>query len=186
MEQQTVAPVKIYEHQNDVVVNDIAMSTVVVRIAHHFMEMLESESNSLSSTLKTAAYRVKREAVEFERKAVIALSATHPELRKEIEKDKIHDIAVILDLLMGMGRGQKAEEYEEFLSMMLDLVKSITYAQIKGKNLHFGKYRALFTLIRDEMKFDVDELPSQFDFVQGKLYPKFFTPAIREEITCER
>ncbi len=181
MTEQTLAPVKIYEQPEELLVQDLAMSTVLVRITKNFMEMLQS-SEKLSPTLKTAAHRIKRETLEFERKALMALQVTHPYLRKEIEKDKVYDIAVVLDLLMSMGRNQKAEEYEEFLSMILDMIKVICYAQLKGKNLHFGKYKALINLLKDEMKFDVDGLPGQFDFVLGKVYPKLFTPTIREEI----
>lgn len=91
-------------------------------------------------------------------------------LENELEKDKLFDVASLIELTARIGSEENTEKYDEFLALVVDLLENVFYAQKNRKNIHFGKYKALFKLIGDELRRDTNREASQLWFRDGKLW----------------
>jgi len=91
-------------------------------------------------------------------------------LTKELGKDKLRDIAILIELTARIGAEEKEENYEEFQSLVVDLLSAVYYAQQNRKNLHFSKYKALFKLISDEVTADTNRVPGQVWYRNNQLW----------------
>lgn len=155
MEQQILAQLPAQKK------GDLLRVLLQARILKMYMEELLVDS---PDPIKNGGTRVTREIVELERKILNHTDEQFPWLRKELDKDKLWDIASIADLMTRINVEEKEEVYEEFMGMLVKCINTIFYAQKNRKNIYFGKYRALFKLFTDELTADVNQQPSQFWF----------------------
>jgi hypothetical protein len=103
-------------------------------------------------------------------------------LEKEIQKDKLSDVARIIETTLRIGGEEKAEVYDEFLEMLLDSIDTVFYAQKNRKGIHFGKYRQLFKMFTEEVKFDVNKQKGRLLFQDGSIYFRTAPPEYKESL----
>lgn len=97
-------------------------------------------------------------------------------LEKELNKEKLYDIATLIELTARVGVEEGEENYEEFQSLIVDLLSAVYYAQQNRKNLHFSKYKALFQIIRNEVLADTNHIPGQVWYRNGELWLRTSQP----------
>lgn len=78
--------------------------------------------------------------------------------------DKLFAAATIVEMISKIGVQENEFVYEEFLDMVVSLLDVIFYGQKQRKRIHFSKYKALFELIRNEFKADVNGQPGQLEY----------------------
>lgn len=103
-------------------------------------------------------------------------------LDQELSKDKLRDIATIIEDMTKIGAEENEELYEEFLSLVVDLINAVFYAQTNRKNIHFSKYKALFNVIRDELHADTNRQPGQVWYRNGELWLRTSQPEQKTDI----
>jgi hypothetical protein len=142
------------------------------RILKAFVEELITKNPDASESIKNGTWRVMREMVTLERKILNATDNQFPWLSNELNSSKLWDISAIDDLLIRIGTEEKPGFYEEFLGMLVSCLNAILYMQENRKNIHFGKYRALFKLFTDEVEADTNRVNGQLIFKDGKIFIK--------------
>ena len=91
--------------------------------------------------------------------SVVEVDPTFDFLVHMPSNDKVIDIARLLDTLIRIGAEEKTEVYNEFLGIIIDALVNTFYAQSHRKRIHFGKYKAIFSLIAEEIRRDVNKEP---------------------------
>lgn len=124
--------------------------------------------------------------------SINAISATQDELAKPatdlkwltqtLQKDKLFDIATIVELMAKIGYEEKQEEYEEFVGMLTDCLSAILYAQEHRKKIFFPKYKALFELMASELRADTNLQPGQLWYRFGELFMRTAAPDHKSEM----
>jgi len=97
-------------------------------------------------------------------------------LEKELGKEKLLDVATIIEIMIRIGTEEDDTVYEEFLGLLVENINSVFYAQKNRKNIWFPKYKALFKLIGDELKADTNKLPGQVWYRGGELWLRTSQP----------
>lgn len=97
-------------------------------------------------------------------------------LVKKPDDSKLHDVARLLDTLMRIGNEENSEIYDEFLGLVIDAIVNVFYAQTHRKNIHFGKYKALFKLFAEELRADVNREPGQLWLRDGAIWLRSVPP----------
>lgn len=104
-------------------------------------------------------------------------------LDKNLKSEKLLDMCTVLDTMARVGAEEHTDTYQEFLGLVVDLVDRVFYAQKNRKNIHFGKYKALFKLISEEIRRDVNHEPNQLLFTnKGELYFRVVPPPVETQI----
>jgi len=94
-------------------------------------------------------------------------------LDRNVKKEKLLDMATIVDLVARVGIEENKDRYEEFLGLVIDCLDEVFYTQSHRRNMHFGKYKALIWLLTDEIKADVNGTPGRVLFTNKReLYLK--------------
>ncbi len=87
----------------------------------------------------------------------------------QLDRTKLFDVATLIENVMRIGKEEHQETYEEFFTMIVDLIDAIWYAQENRKRIFFPKYKAIVSMITNELKADVNKRPGQF-WYQGELF----------------
>lgn len=103
---------------------------------------------------------------------------------KAPKRDKLIDISTIVDMMVRIGREESNDTHEEFLGLLVDNLDSIFYSQNNRKMMQrFGKYKALFKMIVNEIKADTNKVPGQVMFTNnGELFLRITAPILPPEI----
>ena len=153
-------------------------------ITVHFLELLmqhESLPNGMNrNVLKQTLDQLNRCVREVKRTAI----PHNPHyLDRNLKQPKILDLATVVDALARVGIEDSPEHYEEFLGILVDCIDAVYYAQQNRRKMHFGKYRALFKLLVDEIQADVNGQPGQLLFTNKKdLFMRTAPPHHEHEI----
>lgn len=87
----------------------------------------------------------------------------HPDSRtffqRKLDQEIQLDIANFTELLCKIGTEQGQEQYEDFLGMVMDLLLTVFDTQSRKNNIYFGKYKALFQFMKEEVKRDQNHEP---------------------------
>lgn len=170
------------QEAEQVLENDYLMALMHGRIAQMFCDSIGDYQERVPPAIHTACFKVSREVTDLQRKLLNMLPGNGNWLRKEIRKDKMLDIANTTELILRLGREEKPEVYEEFLSLLIDCLDTVLYTQANRRNIHFGKYKALFKLITSELKLDVAHQPSQVIYRNGEIFLRTAAPDAPNEI----
>jgi hypothetical protein len=167
MQTTTPAPSTI---KKDVLSSDLLRALFFTRISKALMEYTIGED--FSPEMQSATDQAIRAMGRFEKTVFREPAIKHNAkwLAKELEKDKMLDIAVITEMLARIGVEEKDSIYEEFQSMVISQIDSVFYAEKHRKNIYFSKYKALFKLISDELRRDVNKEPSVVRWHNGELF----------------
>lgn len=103
-------------------------------------------------------------------------------LEKDPGKEKYLDVVALTETLLRVGMEEKNNTYEEFLGLLTGCIDAVFYAQTHRKNIHFGKYKALFELIKNELHLDTHNLPCQVNYRNGELWIRTVPPIHKTEI----
>ncbi len=99
-------------------------------------------------------------------------------LDRNLKFEKMLDIATTVFLVARIGIEEKDDIYEEFFGLIIDVADQVFYAQENRKKMHFGKYKALFKMLANEIKADVNRQQGQVLYTtNGDLYLRT-TPSI--------
>lgn len=142
------------------------------RILKGFVNDLITKNPDTSDSIKNSTWKVMREMVTLERKILNQVDEQFPWLSNDLDSSKLWDISAIDDLLIRIGTEEKPGFYEEFLGMLVSCLNAVLYMQENRKNIHFGKYKALFKLFTDEVMFDTNRVDGQLLFKDGKIFIK--------------
>lgn len=85
------------------------------------------------------------------------------ELEFSPSSDKLFMAATLVEMVARIGVQEGDHYYEEFTDLVVSLLDEVFYAQNARKKLHFGKYKALFELIRTEIRADINRTPEHYD-----------------------
>lgn len=175
MEQQTLAPSTTSN-------SDMLRTLLHIRVAKQYATELLSKNPDANVSIKTGVFRTVREINELERKILNKTDNQFPWLRKEVEKDKLWDIGLIVDLITRIGHEESEERYEEFLGLLTDTISTVFYMQTNRSNINFEKYKALFKLITDEIKADTNDGIPNILFRKGELVMRLDRRVQEQEI----
>lgn len=170
------------QEADQILENDYLMALMHARIAQIFCDSIQDYQERVPASIHNSCIRVSREVADLQRKILNMTPGNGNWLRKEIKKDKMLDIANATELILRLGKEENPETYEEFLSLLIDCLDTVLYTQSNRRNIHFGKYKALFKLITSELKLDVAKQPSQVVYRNGEIYLKTTAPESQNEI----
>lgn len=170
------------QEATEILENDYLMALMHARIAKIYTDSLMDYRERIPETVLNSCFKVCREINDLERKILNAVPRNGNWLRKEINKDKMLDIANATELILRIGKEENMARYEEFLSLLIDCLDTVLYTQKNRGNISFYKYKALFKLITSELKLDVAKQPSQVIFRNGEIYLKTTAPDAPNEI----
>lgn len=94
----------------------------------------------------------------------------YPWLSAKVDISLKWPISSLTDLMMRINVEEGQGMYEEVLTMLTKLVNSVLYAQANRKKIYFGKYKAIFELIAEELKADTDKRPGLFLYHKNELF----------------
>lgn len=126
-------------------------------ITLHFLEMLlgnEVLPNGMNRNVLSQTMAQLQRCIREIKRTVIPHEPSY--LDRNLKKEKILDLATIIDTVARVGIEEAGSKYEEFLGIVIESLDSVYYAQENRKGLHFGKYKALFKMFSDEVKADVN------------------------------
>lgn len=150
------------------------------RITRRF---LTQSHKDCTGHMKMVIEKVDQSIEEYEKAVLSSIPTSNAKwLENELEKDKLFDIAALTEITARIGTEEKDDIYEEFLGLLTDLIDNIFYCQKHRKNIHFGKYKALFKLIGDELKRDTNREPSQLWYRDGQLWMRSMVPEPKTEV----
>jgi len=158
---------------DDLTTTQVALSqcrtAFMAGITLHFLHLLMKESN-LPEKLNRNVLRESEEQIyqlvrELRRTAVDHLPSY---MDRNLENSKILDMATLVDIIGRIGVEMNDDVYEEFFGLVVDCIDAVFYAQQNRRNLHFGKYKALFKLFTDEVKADVNKQIGQVLYTADK------------------
>lgn len=149
---------------------DMIKTLLYVKLAKIHVQDLVIANPNVPESIKNGTFRFIREAEAIERKFTNDTNTVTSRYSIELDKRNIWDINSLIELVVTIGNEEKPELYEEFLSMMMDCIGAILYSQVKRKNIHFGKYRALFKLFVEELDADANHQDGQFLYKNGVIY----------------
>ena len=130
--------------QRDVLTGDIARSLFFLRLAQVHLSLV-GKAQSLRPEIKTIVHRTVEQMRTLDQKIRSALPrGTSSHLTAELSKDKLWDIAAMVDASAKVDD----TEYGEILEAMTQFLKELS----KGKKVNPQKYVALFKLITTELK----------------------------------
>lgn len=157
---------------------DVLRATLMAAVTAQSIEDL-AESNQLPAGFNKNVAKQTQEQLERFRRELIRTSAksTPTFLTKAPKVEQLNDIATLVELVHRIGAEENHNTYEEFMGIVIDAIWAVFYAQKNRKNLHFGKYKALFKMFSDEVKADVNHTPGQVLFTQkGELFLRSSAP----------
>lgn len=170
------------QEATEVLENDLLMALLHSRIARVFIGSLTDYQERVPATVLNGCYKTTMQINDLERKILNATPRNGSWLRKEVQKDKILDIANATELILRLGKEENAERYEEFLSLLIDCLDTVLYTQKHRRNILFPKYKALFKLITSEMKLDVAGTQGQVIYRNGEIFLRTAPPEAPNEI----
>lgn len=151
---------------------DVLRATLMAAVTAQSIGEL-AESNQLPAGFnRNVAKQTQDQLERFKRELIRTSPKSTPNfLTKAPKLEQLNDIATLIELVHRIGSEENHNTYEEFVGIVLDAIWAVWYAQKNRKNLHFGKYKALFKLFTDEVKADVNHTPAQVLFTQkGELF----------------
>ena len=163
---------------------DVLRATLMVAVTAQSIEEL-AESNQLPAGFNRNVAKQTQEQLErFNRELIRTSPKVVPNyLTKAPKVTQLNDIATIVELLHRVGVEENQAVYEEFVGIVMDCLWAVFYAQSNRKNLHFGKYKALFKMFTDEVKSDVNHTPGQVLITQkGELFLRTSAPVHKPNI----
>jgi hypothetical protein len=166
----------------EILEEDMLLALVHSRVARLYVNSLGDYQQRVPSHILNACMRTSREIGELERKILSATPRTGNWLRKEINKDKIMDVASVTELILRLGKEEKPAMYEELLSLIIDVMDTVFYTQKARKNIHFPKYKAMFKMITNELKMDVAGQQGQVIYRNGEIFLRTASPDTPNEI----
>lgn len=141
----------------------------IASIANHFIRILMKypalPNGTNRNVIKQTHDQLEKCICEIRRTTV---SHEPHYLDRNLKEAKILDIATVIDAVARIGIEEGADRYEEFFGLVVDCIDSVFYAQQNRKNLHFGKYKALFKMLVDEIHADVNGKPGQLLYSGSK------------------
>lgn len=157
-------------HQaNEQMTLDVLRAKAMAQIGVYHLAILEQRelpltlNRNIIMQAKQSLERLDREILKHTNGSSIKF------LNKNIEQDKLFDIAMVADLMLRIGT-EESSQYGDFLGLLVDTFQKVYYAQNNRRNLHFGKYKALFNLIKGEIQRDVNREKPMIVYTQGELF----------------
>lgn len=172
---------QLQEKQSSVVDKQFVHTMAMLRAAFQLNVgkhlLLVTDNKVMSEPIK----RAKNTAINAIDDLVIRIHSIHKQpdaawLERNLGEEKTLDVARLIDTLTRIGEEETDEKYNEFLGICIDVIMAIFYAQENRRNLHFGKYKALFKLFTDEMQADISRQPGQLWFREGKIWLRTSQP----------
>lgn len=151
---------------------------------HWYLRMLETGEllpGTNRNILQQTIGQVARWGREIRR--VVQGKTTRSWLEESVNEKRMLDMISILDSANRIGTEEDSRFYGMFLGLVITCFDSVFYAQKHRKNLHLGKYKALFKLISDEIRRDTNREPSQLLFTaSGELFIRTAPPEQKTEV----
>lgn len=85
-------------------------------------------------------------------------------LTKELGKDKLMDIAQLVEATSRVANSGPNENYEAFFSMLVNFLDKTVHLQVQKSKLDMPKYNALFRFFINELNADVHGYETAVDF----------------------
>lgn len=157
---------------------DVLRAKLMVAVAADSIGELAESSQLPAGFNKNVAKQTQEQLQRFNRELIRTAPKCNPNyLTKEPKVEQLNDVATLVELVHRIGAEENNNTYEEFLGIVIDSLWAVWYAQKNRKNLHFGKYKALFKMFADEVKADVNHTPGQVLFTQkGELFLRSSAP----------
>lgn len=149
---------------------DMLRSKAMGRILLSFLDVLDS-SNLPESMNRNVIAQTRQQVERLDREILrVTQGIDRIYLTKAIKQDKLFDIALVMDNMLRIGCEENPTIYEEFVTLLTGTFDAVFYSQKHRRNLHFGKYKALFNLIKDEIEADTNKQKSAVLYSQGELF----------------
>ena len=163
---------------------DVLRATLMAAVTAQSIGELAESKQLPAGFNKNVAKQTQEQLERFNRELIRTSPKTTPNyLTKAPKVEQLNDIATLVELLHRINVEENQTVYEEFVGIVMDSLWSVFYAQTHRKNLHFGKYKALFKLFSDEVKSDVNHTPGQVLFTQkGELFLRTSAPVHKPNI----
>lgn len=89
--------------------------------------------------------------------------------RGHLSNAVLYDISLLIETMVRISKEEDRDFYIEFSQMIFKLVDDIFYSAKNRGHIKFSKYKAIFALIREELKADVDGVPGRIDYKDREL-----------------
>jgi len=156
---------------------DLMRAMFMSRIAMKFLDELLSWDHT-PEQVKIHAKSTMESFSKMEKQALLstAVKSGPKWLEKELGKEKLLDVGAVIETMIRIGVEETDSIYEEFLSLLIECINSVFYAQENRKNIWFPKYKAMIKLIADELKADTNKQKGQLWLRDGELWLRTSQP----------
>lgn len=151
---------------------DMLRTLLHLTVAEMYIEELLVKNPDIGSSIKNGTQRTLRELVILKRKLLNKTDNQCPWMRNVVDKDKLWDVGALVDLMFRVGSEEEAEDYDEFLSLVMNCIKVVFYPHKNRRDIYFPKYKALFNLFIEEVQADVNKLPGRFVMQNNNFFIK--------------
>lgn len=154
----------------------VLQAMLLGRIARTFINDLLTDKQLPASVNKNVIRQTIDAIDKLQREVSRSIPKAIPYLENRVSRDKIIDIATVIELMVRVGTEERPAMYEDLMGLMVDGFDNVLYAQKHRKSIYFGKYKALYELISNEIRNDVNKQPSQVQYIQGELFLRTAVP----------
>lgn len=161
--QQTAMVAKPTEQQSAGAVLDLLRTVFHLKITRYHIKMvMENNLVGIDEDKMEDTDRVMLTLIrEIKRKVPQVIGSEW--LEADASSDKLFMAATLVEMVARIGVQEGDHYYEEFTDLVVSLLDEVFYAQNARKKLHFGKYKALFELIRTEIRADINRTNDHYE-----------------------
>jgi len=146
----------------------VLQAMLQLRIARTLTEDLLTDKQVPESVNRNIIRQTLEAIDKLQREVNRTIPKSIPYLENRLHRSKIIDIANVQEMMIRIGVEEKPDVYNEFMGLVVDLLDSVYYAQKHRKNIYLPKYKALFKMIADELKTDVNHERGQVQYLITK------------------